>query len=270
MQGDCGHLFDFGGLSDGAHGLDLPGARRAFVKIRHHAPAGFFEAEARGLAALANTGALRVPEVLEVSDEGIALEDLGSGDPAPGDWERAGAGVAALHRRAASRFGFEAPGWCGDSKQDNTWDDDGFRFFAEYRLLPQGRRALDAGRIERDDMSRIESVCKHLRELLPERPAVLIHGDLWLGNLHACAHGELALIDGGAAHYGWAESDLAMLTLFGTPPGAFFSAYESSAGTDAAWRKRAPLLNLHHLLNHLNLFGAGYLGAIRNVLKHHA
>ncbi|MGA8278287.1 MAG: fructosamine kinase family protein [Rhodanobacteraceae bacterium] len=270
MHGVTGPTVDLAKLSDGIHRVDLVGTGRAFVKIRHGAAAGFFAAEARGLAALSNADAMRVPEVLEVSEDGIALEDLGTGCPAILDWERAGTGLAALHRCAGTRFGFEAPGWCGDGKQDNAWDDDGFHFFAERRLLPQGRRALDAGRIERDDMSRLDAVCKRLRELLPARPAVLVHGDLWLGNLHACANGELALIDGGAVHHGWAESDLAMLTLFGAPPGTFFKAYESAAAVDPDWRQRAPLLNLYHLLNHLNLFGGSYLGAVRTTLKHHA
>jgi fructosamine-3-kinase len=98
-------------------------------------------------------------------------------------------------------------------------------------------------------------------------PPVLIHGDLWTANLHACANGELALIDAGAVHDGWAEADLAMLTLFGEPPPAFFAAYESESGNGGSWRERAPLYNLYHLLNHLNLFGAGYLGAVRAVLS---
>jgi fructosamine-3-kinase len=96
--------------------------------------------------------------------------------------------------------------------------------------------------------------------------AALVHGDLWTGNLHACADGELALIDAAAVHYGWAETDLAMLTLFGEPPAAFFEAYETAAGIDAGWRERAPLYNLYHLLNHMNLFGSSYLGAVRSVL----
>jgi fructosamine-3-kinase len=68
-------------------------------------------------------------------------------------------------------------------------------------------------------------------------------------------------------HYGWAEADLAMLTLFGEPPAAFFAAYEAEAGSDSSWRTRAPLYNLYHLLNHLNLFGAAYSDAVRDALR---
>jgi len=257
-------------LPEGIHRSTLPDGRRTFIKIQRRVPAGFFEAEARGLALLRSAGSLRVPNVLAVDEHGIVLEDLGVGRATSDTLQRAGRGLATLHAVKAARFGLATPGWCGDSAQDNTEDADGFRFFAERRLLPQARRALDAGRLDAADMQRVENLCAHLRELLPSRPPVLVHGDLWLGNLHACASGELALIDGAAVHHGWAEGDLAMLTLFGEPAPEFFSAYEAEVGIRPDWRDRAPLLNLYHLLNHLNLFGNGYLGGVRTVLARYA
>jgi len=97
----------------------------------------------------------------------------------------------------------------------------------------------------------------------PDAAKAITHGL----NLHAGANGELALIDGGAVHYGWAAADLAMLVLFSEPPPDFFGAYESACGIDSGWRAQVPLLNLYHLLNHLNLFGSGYLNAVRGVLR---
>ncbi|MCF7220903.1 fructosamine kinase family protein [Marilutibacter chinensis] len=250
---------------DGLHRRDL-GGRQVVVKRRIGAPTGFFAAEARGLAALRATATLRVPEVFAACDAGIVLEDLGDGRPGNAQWAAAGIALAALHRNRGAAFGFGADGWCGDSRQDNTRDVDGHRFFAERRLLPQARRARDRGLLGHGDIARIETLCARLPELMPDAPPVLVHGDLWSGNLHACGDGDLALIDGGAVHHGWAEVDLAMLVLFGEPPMAFFDAYQATADIDGSWRERAGLPNLYHLLNHLNLFGDGYLPAVRRIL----
>ena len=259
--------FDLAGLADGIHRFASADGRRVFAKVRRGGPADFFAAEARGLAALSDARTLRVPQVFAASATSIVLEDLGVGNASARDWEHAGARLALLHQRRGEHFGFRANGYCGDTPQDNTCDEDGVRFFAERRLLPQMRRAFDAGRLDAKDAACVEHLCARLRVCLPAAPPVLIHGDLWLGNLHACANGELALIDGGAVHYGWAAADLAMLVLFAEPPAAFFAAYESARGIDSGWRAQAPLLNLYHLLNHLNLFGSGYASAVRGVLR---
>jgi protein-ribulosamine 3-kinase len=263
-------VIDFDRLADGIHRIDFDAGQRAFVKVRRGVPADFFAAEARGLALLAGAEALRVPRVLALSEHGIGVEDLGAGRATASNWEDAGRNLAAMHRQTCAHFGFASAGWCGDSAQDNTQDEDGFRFFVERRLLAQGQRAMSAGRLERRDMRALDAICGRLRELLPQRPAVLVHGDLWTGNLHGCANGELVLIDGAAAHYGWAEGDLAMLTLFGEPPALFFAAYEETAQIASDWRDRAPLLNLYHVLNHLNLFGNGYRAAVQAVLHRYA
>jgi len=257
----------FSSMPDGLRRMRWRDGRAAIAKVRRDAPDGFFDAETRGLAALAASRTLRTPDVLAVGAHGIALEDLGAGRASDDDWQRAGAALARMHACTFDRFGFDADGWCGDSAQDNTRDADGHRFFAERRLLPQAVRAAAGGLLGATDRRAIDRICAQLADLVPRAPAVLVHGDLWIANLHACANGELALIDAGAAHHGWAEADLAMLTLFGEPPPAFFVAYETESRTDASWRERAPLYNLYHLLNHLNLFGASYLGAVRAVLR---
>jgi fructosamine-3-kinase len=254
-------------LPDGLHRLALDDGRRVVVKRRHRAPPGFFAMEAHGLDLLRATRTLRAPLVHARTPDTLVLEDLGLGHVDREAWQRAGHALAQLHATTSPTFGLDRDGWCGDSPQRNTPTADGWRFFAECRLLPQGQRAYDAGRLEQHDVAKLERLCLALPARIPEQPAALVHGDLWTANLHACADGELALIDAGAVHYGWAEADLAMLTLFGEPPPALFAAYEEAAGLDSSWRARAPVYNLYHLLNHLNLFGGGYLASVREALS---
>ena len=258
------------GLDNAVNGLarsTLPDGRKAIIKKHAGAPPGFFAAEARGLRMLRDTQCLRVPEVWAWAAHGIVLEDLGQGQPSALQWQRGGMLLARQHTIRDERFGLQHDGWCGDSPQANTPDRDGWRFFAEQRLLVQARRARDAALLEARDMQAVERLCGRLRDLVPAQAPSLLHGDLWRANLHAGADGELALIDAGAVHYGWHEAELSMLTLFGEPPAAFFDTYQEASGCAPDWRERAPLYNLYHLLNHLNLFGRGYLGAVRDILR---
>ncbi len=253
--------------ADGVHHLTLNDGQAVVCKRRHHAPDGFFPSEALGLDTLCRHGGLRVPQVVACTQTYILIEDLGHGSPAADFFVRAGLGLARQHLVRSHTFGFSRDGWCGDSPQSNARDSDGWRFFAEARLLPQIRHAVDAGLLTAHDADAGETLCTHLHEWIPEQPAVLLHGDLWSGNLHSDRNGAPALIDAGAVHYGWGEAELAMLTLFGSPPAAFFDSYAQSAPLAEDWRERIPLYNLYHLLNHLNLFGTSYLDGVRQILR---
>jgi len=146
---------------------------------------------------------------------------------------------------------------------------DGFAFFAEARLLHQGKLARDAGLLDSGAIRKLEWLAARLDRWIPEQPASLIHGDLWGGNAHCGPEGEPVLIDP-AAHYGWAEAELAMTTLFGRFPEAFYRSYLASSQLSPEWESRIPLYNLYHLLNHLNLFGGGYRQSVQAVLDRYA
>ena len=70
-----------------------------------------------------------------------------------------------------------------------------------------------------------------------------------------------------AVYVGHAEADLAMTELFGGFDRTFYDAYRSTAGIDPDYRDRKDLYNLYHLLNHLNLFGGGYLYSVKSVIS---
>jgi len=106
-----------------------------------------------------------------------------------------------------------------------------------------------------------------LRALEGHRPRPsLLHGDLWSGNAAFTAQGEPVLFDP-AVYCGDREAELAMTELFGGFPGEFYAAYNEVYALEAGYAQRKHFYNLYHLLNHLNLFGGGYLGQVRSTLR---
>ena len=99
----------------------------------------------------------------------------------------------------------------------------------------------------------------------PEKPS-LLHGDLWSGNVMCGPDGKAMLIDP-ACYVGHAEADLAMTELFGGFPPEFYEAYREARPLQDGYENRRDLYNLYQLLNHLNLFGATYLGPVLSIVS---
>jgi fructosamine-3-kinase len=232
-----------------------------FVKTFEDPPAGdgvagevlageVFLAEAEGLAALRELGGVLTPEVLLADRDLLVLEMLRPRPDGEDFWEELAHAVAGLHRRTAHpRFGWHRDNWLGRRRQVNTWQDDGFEFFAQHRLLrwlgePRVDAALDAA-----DRAALERLCHRLPELLPHRPACLTHGDFWASNVLATPDGRPALIDP-AVSYTWAEVDLAHVWSTAPPPEAarFFAVYAELAELDDGWPARMPIIQLRQHL----------------------
>ncbi|WP_050758172.1 fructosamine kinase family protein [Xylanimonas cellulosilytica] len=221
-----------------------------FVKSFDGPPADdAFALEAEGLAALRDAG-MATPQVVHAGRDLLVLSALRTRPATEPFWERLAHTLAHLHTTTTSpRFGWHRDNWLGRRRQVNTWTEDGFEFFARHRLLrwldePKVAEALDAA-----DRAALEHLCDRLPELLPERPAVLVHGDLWAGNVMATPDGRPALIDP-AVSYTWAEVDLAHLWTTAPPPEAqaFYDLYAELTGLDAGWRDRMPILQLRQHL----------------------
>lgn len=236
------------------------------LKQNPAAPEDMFAAEAEGLTALAGTNTLRIPEVIHVDKNFVLLEDLGQGIALADFWQRLGVGLAELHKSNSPVFGFTNDNYCGSTYQINTQMKTGHEFYAAYRIRHLVNLAQQRGLLNNRDSDALNYIADKLDRWIPEKPAVLIHGDLWRGNVHCTAEGLPALIDP-AAYWGWAEAELAMTLLFGGFEKAFYDSYEEASEIDNSWRERAPLYNLYHLLNHLVLFGSSYLEQIRSIYK---
>ncbi len=246
------------------------GDQRYFVKTNRAALAAMFEAEAAGLNEIRNTGTVRAPAPVCWGKEGdsayLVLEyiELGGGGDAAS--RRLGEQLAAMHRATRANFGWERDNTIGSTPQLNTPADDWIVFWRERRLGAQLELAANngyRGRLQQRGarlMARFDGLFSGYRPL-----ASLLHGDLWSGNYAADAAGNPVIYDP-APYYGDREADLAMTELFGGFGRPFYEAYQQAWPLDDGYAVRKTLYNVYHVVNHLNLFGGGYLGQAESMI----
>lgn len=234
-----------------------------FLKTGPSSSYEMFAAEAEGLSELAQANAVRVPAALAFGEHAgsafVALEWLQL-DNADSTCERLlGQQLAALHRTTRPRCGWHRDNTIGLTPQHNPWSDDWIEFYREHRLGYQFELAASngfTGALQREGARLLKRLPIFFENYSPVES--LLHGDLWSGNW-ACSEGQPVIFDP-AVYYGDRETDLAMTRLFGGFGNAFYEAYESSWPLQPGYRERMDLYQLYHVLNHLNLFGSGYLG----------
>jgi len=240
-----------------------------FVKTHHAENIQMFEAEAQGLREIDDSNTLRVPRPICCGSEGdiafLVLEflELGGGNgTAMSDF---GAQFANMHKTTAARFGWDIDNTIGSTPQINTASDNWVEFLRDRRLGFQfslaGQRGF-GGTLQRNGEQLLGSLDAFFTDYQPV-PS-LLHGDLWSGNYAIDRQGRAVIFDP-AVYYGDREADLAMTELFGGFGQRFYAAYQESFPLDAGYRLRKGLYNLYHILNHLNLFGNGYLSQAENM-----
>ncbi|MEN9251040.1 MAG: fructosamine kinase family protein [Thermostichales cyanobacterium BF4_bins_65] len=233
-----------------------------FVKLNRAERVEMFAAEAEGLREIQASQTIRVPTPIlwgcHEQSSYLVLEYLELGGR--GSARQLGYDVAAMHRVRGSRFGWHRHNTIGATPQLNTWEGDWVHFYRQHRL---GYQVQLARRYGGQWQQRVQWLLEHLevffRDYQPY-PA-LVHGDLWGGNYGYLPDGTPVIFDP-AVYFGDAETDLAMTRLFGGFPESFYQAYAEVIPPQPGWQERLPLYQLYHLLNHLNLFGSGYLGQV--------
>jgi len=226
------------------------------VKTHPAVPEGLFEAEAAGLARLAEAG-LRVPQVVWAGSCGIVMSYL---RPGPDDPEGLAGLVAGLHACRGVHYGWEGQVFLGRFQLPSGTSADWGAHWSERRIFPllQATSRQLGGVVE--DVER--ALAEH--EPLLEGPC-LIHGDLWSGNVHMSEEGA-AVLDPSVQ---WAERgvDLAMMQLFGGFSPRFWDAYRTSMPIPPALERSISYYQLYYLLVHVHFFGRSYVDAVRRAAR---
>jgi protein-ribulosamine 3-kinase len=206
---------------------------------------------------------LCVPAVLAQGVGGdvafLALEWLDLRPPGGAADGRMGEALARQHRVQGAQYGLARDNAIGATRQSNDAVAGWPEFWRSRRLgaqLELAARGGHAGRLQERGRRLLEQVDDFFRDYVP-MPS-LLHGDLWSGNRAMLADGAPVVFDP-AVYYGDREADLAMTRLFGGFGADFYAAYAATWPLHAGAAARRDLYNLYHVLNHLNLFGGGYL-----------
>ncbi|HVW59709.1 MAG TPA: fructosamine kinase family protein [Puia sp.] len=257
-----------GGHINRTYRLTTPGGP-FLIKVNSavHFP-DMFAMEAKGLRLLADSHTVSTPSVLAQGNwedlTYLLMEWIEPGEETPAIYELLGRGLAALHRHSALRFGLE---WDHRSwmTQSNTFHDSWPDFFIQERLAPTLSKALERGNLTAEDRHNFEKLYPRIRQLFPEEPPALLHGDLWKGNCIFAADGHPYLIDPNV-YYGHREMDIAMTYLLGGFDPVFYHAYNEQFPLEKDWQQRIDLCNLYPLLI-LTVFGPDYRDRLRRALK---
>lgn len=251
-----------GGCINEAYRIEGNG-RQFFVKLNHVDSLAMFEAEAMGLQEIYRSHTLRVPVPVcwgkNKSKAWLVLEYLKMGNVSSSGAAALGARLAAMHRISSGKFGWMRDNTIGATPQINSYSPSWIPFWREQRLGYQLQLARVNGYTGKLQIQG-EQLLTQLDFFFPEAKPVasLLHGDLWSGNYSFDHAGQPVLFDP-AVYYGDRETDIAMTELFGGFPAPFYAAYREAYPLDPGYSTRKILYNLYHILNHLNLFGGGYL-----------
>jgi protein-ribulosamine 3-kinase len=201
-----------------------------------------FEIELAGLRFLSDHSGVQIPNPVGIvpvpGGSILVLEAVQAVDRTPRHWRQIGQTLARLHKVKGNRFGFSCHGYFGPLYQDNTPADDWPTFYAECRLGPMLRQAVDSGNMPVECIPEVERLIARLPDLCgPTVVPSLLHGDASQNNFISTE--KEALVIDPAVYFGHPEMDLAYLDYFQPVPQDVFDGYREEMPIDPGfWERR--------------------------------
>lgn len=250
-------------LSDGSYSV--------FAKFSE-ATNGFeqFEIELAGLRFLSERSGVLTPNpigIVSVTGGSILVfETVQAVDRAPRHWRQIGQALARIHKNKWDRFGFETHGYFGPLYQDNSPMSDWPTFYAERRLLPGLRLAIDSGNMPPGFIKQLERLISRLPDLCgPEVVPSLLHGDAQQNNFISTEIGPVVIDP--AVYFGHPEMNLAYVDYFQSVPKDVFDGYQDELPIDPGFRERRDLWRVWGYLAAVTVEGPSYLGKLTDAIQ---
>ncbi len=257
---DCRSLT--GGTINQSFSIALTSGEKLFIKLKlpgNPCP-GMFEAEAACLELIANSRTIAVPQTLYV-DANCLVQTLFLASEKNSRWhEDIGRQLALMHQGiTAVQYGFELNNYLGISFQRNEHCDDWLRFWRKNRLQPQITQLAELLSVQDKLVQQLEKLSTRLEYYFQQNreTPVFVHGDLWSGNAAADESGKPIIFDP-AGYFASREVEFGMMRLFGGFGDLTEAAYREVWPLEDGSDERIEIYRLHHILNHLIIFGRSY------------
>ncbi|KAF8313827.1 Ketosamine-3-kinase [Clavulina sp. PMI_390] len=171
------------------------------------------------------------------------------------------------HGSENGMYGFNVATFCGATRFENTWRERWDECFSGMiRSLLERINDTELSSMGEKVVTRV--IPYLLGDRLQVQPSFL-HGDLWSGNVGVLPNGSAVIYDP-SSYFGHNEADLAIARIFGGFPSTFFSTYHSyrpKSEPVEEYDQRVELYELFHYLNHTLLFGSGYAGQSKAIMR---
>lgn len=242
-------------LSDGYYSVFVKLCEDTFLQDQ-------FELELASLHLLTErSGVLTPPIIGKITVEGVSimvLEAVQAVDRESRHWRQIGQALAQLHQVKWDRCGLEMNNYFGPILQDNTPIADWPTFYAERRLLPRLKMAVDSGHLPLCEAWKVEKLITRLPQLCgPLVEPSLLHGDAQQNNFISTEIGAV-MIDA-PVYYGNPELDLAFIDYFQPVPDEVFKGYQDVAPIDPGFDERRDLWRISGWLACVIVGGGSYL-----------
>lgn len=229
-----------------------------------------FEIELAGLRLLAQRAGVLIPTPIGIlpvpGGNVLVLEAVQAVERTPRQWRQIGQALARLHRIKGARCGLETHGYFGPLFQDNTPHSHWPTFYAECRLRPGLRLAIDSGHLPAEVSRQVEKLIARLPALCgPDVAPVLLHGDAQQNNFISTAAG--AVVIDPAVYYGHPEMDLAYIDYFQAVPDDVLDAYQEELPIEPGFWERRELWRVWGYLAAVTVEGPAYLSKLTQAVQ---
>ena len=209
------------------------------------------------------------PKVVKSNDNFLIMEYLENDNDKPDstniDFLES---IVKIHSVSNRQYGFGFNTQIGAIKQINNFENNWVYFYSNYRLndiLEIANKRINLGKVIN---KKILLILNNMKNLIPSNPKpLLLHGDLWEGNILFKKNKFVGFIDPGS-FFGHSEMEVAYLRWF-NPPFVdinFLDKYNDKILLDKEYLNYEPIYQLYYALCNVALWDSSYIKEVKKLL----